>query len=119
MWRARMGRGDPFQDPLHAARVEAHMEEWVAAQVVKIDEKKWGSKVSQKLFVDREYVLKHIRNKHGHLLAAERDQVTRFPFIIGHRLSVGCYRCGYRRLYSQPDVNRPEPSAAVRELMKY
>jgi len=74
VWRARMGRGDPFQDPLHAARVEAHMEEWVAAQVVKIDEKKWGSKVSQKLFVDREYVLKHIRNKHGHLLAAERDQ---------------------------------------------
>lgn len=75
VWRARVGRGDPFQGPLHAARVEQHMDGWVAGQVVKIDDKKWGSKVSQKLFVDREYVLKHIRNKHGHLLEAERDQV--------------------------------------------
>lgn len=75
VWRARVGRGDPFQEPLHAARVEQHMDGWVAGQVVKIDDKKWGSKVSQKLFVDREYVLKHIRNKHGHLLEAERDQV--------------------------------------------
>ncbi len=52
-----------------------HMEEWIDSQIVKIDEKKWGSKVSAKLFVDREYVVKHIRNKHPALLEAERSQV--------------------------------------------
>ena len=45
------------------------------AQIVKIGDKKWGSKVSQKLFVDRAFVVKHIRNKHTHLLDAEREQV--------------------------------------------
>ena len=45
------------------------------AQIVKIGDKKWGSKVSQKLFVDRAFVVKHVRNKHTHLLDAEREQV--------------------------------------------
>ncbi len=58
-----------------AAQVEKHLEDWIEAQIVKIDDKKWGSKVSQKLFVDKAFVVKHIRNKHPLLLQAERDQV--------------------------------------------
>lgn len=56
-------------------QIEKHLEEWVEAQIVKIGDKKWGSKVSQKLFVDKAFVVKHIRNKHTHLLDAEREQV--------------------------------------------
>lgn len=36
---------------------------------------RWGSKLSQKLFVGKEYVVKHIRLKHTHVIDAEREKV--------------------------------------------
>ncbi len=36
---------------------------------------RWGSKLSQKLFVGKEYVVKHIRLKHTHVVDAEREKV--------------------------------------------
>ena len=44
-------------------------------QVVRHEEKKWGSKVSAKLFMDREYVVKHIHNKHKAVVDAQKDKV--------------------------------------------
>lgn len=37
--------------------------------------RRWGSKVSPKLFVAREYVLKHIRLKHAEKVEAQRERV--------------------------------------------
>ena len=36
---------------------------------------RWGCKLSQKLFVGKEYVLKHIRLKHAHVVDAKREEV--------------------------------------------
>ena len=55
-------------------QLAAHIEAWIDSQIVKHEEKKWGSKVSAKLFMDREYVVKHINNKHGHLVAQQKEQ---------------------------------------------
>ncbi len=37
--------------------------------------RRWGSKVSPKLFVAKEYVLKHIRLKHADKVDAQRERV--------------------------------------------
>ena len=44
-------------------------------QVIRHDENKWGNKLSSKLFMAREFVVKHVRNKHGHVLEAERERL--------------------------------------------
>jgi Arsenite-resistance protein 2 len=59
--------------------VVKEIDEWVEAQVLKHDDNKWGSKVSAKLFVGREYVLKHIRGKHAHLIEEQRQRVHACP----------------------------------------
>lgn len=46
-------------------QVEEALEAFVEDQIVKHDDNKWGNKLSSKLFVAREFVVKHIRNKHG------------------------------------------------------
>lgn len=37
---------------------------------------RWGCKLSQKLFVGREYVLKHVRNKHASVVEAKQEEVS-------------------------------------------
>ena len=37
---------------------------------------RWGCKLSQKLFVGREYVLKHVRNKHAAVVEAKQEEVV-------------------------------------------
>ena len=37
--------------------------------------RRWGNKLSEKLFVDHKFVVKHIRSKHQHVLQAERDKI--------------------------------------------
>ncbi len=39
--------------------------------------RRWGSKLSNKLFVGKKYVIKHIKTKHQDKLAQEREQVGR------------------------------------------
>lgn len=43
---------------------------------------RWGSKLSQKLFVGKEYVVKHIRLKHTHVIDAERQRVRPPPRVF-------------------------------------
>ncbi len=43
---------------------------------------RWGCKLSQKLFVGKEYVLKHIRLKHAAVMEAQREEVcTRLVWL--------------------------------------
>lgn len=39
---------------------------------------RWGCKLSQKMFVGREYVLKHVRNKHTAVMEAKQEEVLLF-----------------------------------------
>ena len=36
---------------------------------------RYGCKLSQKMFVGREYVLKHVRNKHTAVMEAKQEEV--------------------------------------------
>ena len=62
-------------------QVEKQVGEWVENQVTKIDEAKWGCKLSTKMFVAKEFVYKHVRGKHTHLVDAERQKVGREPCL--------------------------------------
>lgn len=44
-----------------------------------VDAGRWGCKLSQKLFVGREYVLKHVRNKHAAVVEAKQEEVPLHP----------------------------------------
>ena len=46
---------------------------------------RWGSKVSPKLFVAKEYVLKHIRLKHADKVDAQRERVRLRGVLCGHK----------------------------------
>ena len=51
------------------------LEEGCGAESCACALRRWGSKVSPKLFVAREYVLKHIRLKHAEKVEAQRERV--------------------------------------------
>lgn len=124
------------------AQVEEAIDKFVEAQIVKIDDNKWGNKLSQvravgaavhcwacggagrlraweragacssphappthplpfpllparppapqKLFMGREFVVKHIRNKHGHVVEAERERLQEEIFWENFRWAPGC-----------------------------
>eukprot|EP00887_Chlorella_sp_A99_P001351 scaffold14.g1351.t1 len=74
-WRYRIEHGDALEAPLQRKRVEEGIEAFVEDQIVKHDDKKWGNKLSTKLFMGKEFVVKHIRNKHAHRVEEERDRL--------------------------------------------
>ena len=74
-WKTRIEAGDPLALLLQKQRVDKEIEDFVESQVVKHEDKKWGNKLSTKMFVAKAFVLKHIRNKHGHVLDAERERL--------------------------------------------
>jgi hypothetical protein len=74
-WHGRLKHGDPLANRANAAGVEAGLAAWVEAQVVKHADARWGSKLSTKLFVGRDFVLKHVRTKHPAALEAARARV--------------------------------------------
>jgi hypothetical protein len=84
-WRTRIDRGDPLLRMLQKDRVEREISDFVDRQVVKIDDQKWGNKLSNKLFVARDFVLKHVRNKHAHVVDAERERIFDAIFYENYR----------------------------------
>ncbi|KAK2077405.1 hypothetical protein QBZ16_004250 [Prototheca wickerhamii] len=74
-WRARLARGDAGRASLQSTRVEEGLERFIDGAIIRHDDNKWGNRLSAKLFVAREFVVKHIRNKHGHVLEAEREKI--------------------------------------------
>ena len=51
------------------------VDEFVEGQIVRIEDTKWGNRLSTKLFVAKAFVEKHIRNKHAHVVEAERERL--------------------------------------------
>ena len=60
-------------------QLAAHVDKWIEEQVIRYDDRKWGSRVSQKLFMDKEYVVKHIRNKHKDKIDEQKQKVRACP----------------------------------------
>ncbi|DBB12129.1 TPA: hypothetical protein ACH3X3_006240 [Trebouxia sp. C0006] len=65
VWQARLATGDPLEALLHKEEVESKINTWVEQQVIHHSDTKWGNKLSQKMFVGKDFVLKHIRVKHA------------------------------------------------------
>ncbi|PSC73712.1 Serrate RNA effector molecule [Micractinium conductrix] len=74
-WCFRIDKGDPLEAPMQRKRIDEEVDRWVDAQIIKHEENKWGSKLSTKLFMARSFVVKHIRNKHAHVVEAERERL--------------------------------------------
>jgi hypothetical protein len=74
-WRRRISSGPPSARFVKKGKVEEDLEKFIERQIEKHEENKWGNKLSNKLFVAKEFVIKHIRNKHAHVLEAEREKI--------------------------------------------
>ena len=75
-WAARLASDDPVAVRAGTHKVEVELSAWVDAQIIKLDDAKWGNRLSSKLFVGRDYVVKHIRSKHPEKVEAERERVS-------------------------------------------
>ncbi|KAK9846182.1 hypothetical protein WJX84_011157 [Apatococcus fuscideae] len=75
VWKKRMTVPDPYEVRLQKEKVEKKIDDFVEAQVKQLDENKWGNTLSKKLFKGKEYVLKHIRVKHAHVLEEQVNQI--------------------------------------------
>ncbi|KAL6768849.1 CGL117 [Auxenochlorella protothecoides x Auxenochlorella symbiontica] len=74
-WQHRLDHGEAAQAAMREEYVEAGVTQFIEDAIVKHEDNKWGNKLSAKLFVAREFVEKHIRNKHAHVLQAERERL--------------------------------------------
>lgn len=74
-WANRISQGSPVMKMIKDEKVEQELEKFIDSQIVKHEENKWGNKLSNKLFVAREFVVKHIKNKHAHVLDAEKERI--------------------------------------------
>ncbi|GMH32287.1 hypothetical protein BSKO_00121 [Bryopsis sp. KO-2023] len=74
-WNGRLSNDGPWEAKSQTKKVEQAVDDFVESQVTRIGEKKWGNKLSSKLFVGREFVLKHIRLKHALVVEAEHEKI--------------------------------------------
>jgi hypothetical protein len=74
-WLNRISRGPPSVRFVKESQVEEDLEKFIESQIIKHEENKWGNKLSNKLFVAKEFVVKHIKNKHAHVLEAEKERI--------------------------------------------
>ncbi|EFJ49682.1 zinc finger related protein [Volvox carteri f. nagariensis] len=84
-WKARIAHGDPIEAKCLKARIEEELDKWIESQVTMVADNKWGSKLSNKLFVGKKYVIKHIKTKHQDKLAAERERILDMLYFENFR----------------------------------
>ena len=75
-WLRRAQKDPPSKSFIKDEEVEEELEKFIESQIVQHAEQKWGNKLSPKLFVAKNFVVKHIKNKHAHVLDAERERIT-------------------------------------------
>eukprot|EP00798_Chlamydomonas_sp_ICE-L_P018438 gene18438-24913_t len=74
-WDRRMEEGDPMELRIQRKRVDDILEEWVESQILSFSDNKWGNKLSQKLFVAKKFVVKHIKVKHEDKTMQEKNRI--------------------------------------------
>ncbi|WIA09843.1 hypothetical protein OEZ85_010057 [Tetradesmus obliquus] len=75
VWAARVEGPDPLLAGCQREEIEKRLEDYVESQIKMENEKKWGSTFSNKFFLEKRFVVKHIENKHGHKLDEQRDVI--------------------------------------------
>eukprot|EP00894_Picocystis_sp_ML_P003549 jgi/Pico_ML_1/54066/g4493.t1 len=77
-WQSRADgtRAGPTESRIQAERVEKEVEAFVEAQIIKIEEGKYGCKLSQKLFIGPDFVKKHVRVKHAGVVGRVPQQAV-------------------------------------------
>ncbi|KAF6250875.1 hypothetical protein COO60DRAFT_1629284 [Scenedesmus sp. NREL 46B-D3] len=75
VWAARMEGPDPLLVGCQREEIERRLEDYVESQIKMENEKKWGSSFSNKFFLEKRFVVKHIQNKHGHKLDEQREVI--------------------------------------------
>ncbi|GIL75427.1 hypothetical protein Vretimale_8062 [Volvox reticuliferus] len=84
-WKSRITHGDPIEAKCLKGRIEEELDKWIESQVTMVADNKWGSKLSNKLFVGKKYVIKHIKTKHQDKLAAERERILDMLYFENFR----------------------------------
>ena len=68
MWESRCRKGDPLRAMLQGERVERDMEEEIDRKITMVTDKEhneyWRCKICSKMFKGKDFVVKHVRNKH-------------------------------------------------------
>ena len=74
-WKRRIEKGDPLTCRLRKEKADQMFQAWLDDQIIKLDEDKWANKLSEKKFKAKEFVIKHIYNKHQHVVSARKDKI--------------------------------------------
>ena len=84
-WRTRVDKGDLLIRRMQKDRIEKDIVDFVDRQIVQHSDQKWGNKLSTKMFVARSFVVKHIRNKHAHVVDAERERILDIVYYENYK----------------------------------
>jgi hypothetical protein len=80
----------PHLDPHLLARcrrrdLKLALDAWVESQIEMHDEKRWGNKLSAKMFVEKRFVVKHVLTKHPEKVAQAKEEAVEKVFFEGWR----------------------------------
>ncbi|KAF8055817.1 hypothetical protein HT031_006592 [Scenedesmus sp. PABB004] len=75
VWAARLEGPDPLLAGCQREEIEKRLDEYVESQIKMESDKKWGSTFSNKYFLEKRFVVKHVYNKHGGRLDEQRDVI--------------------------------------------
>eukprot|EP01023_Acetabularia_acetabulum_P056820 TRINITY_DN6596_c1_g1_i1.p1 TRINITY_DN6596_c1_g1~~TRINITY_DN6596_c1_g1_i1.p1 ORF type:complete len:360 (+),score=95.69 TRINITY_DN6596_c1_g1_i1:57-1136(+) len=84
-WKERMDTMDPAEKPLQKGRVEKEIEDWIESQIIRLNDQKWGSRLSQKLFIEKRYVVKHIKTKQTDAVDQKKTEVLDEIYFENYR----------------------------------
>lgn len=74
-WANRIKEGDPVLRGCMRDEIVKRVDAWVEAQIFKQSDNKWGNKLSSKFFLEKKFVVKHIRNKHAEKLEVAKAEI--------------------------------------------
>ncbi len=74
----------------HTLQASQLLDEWVEAQVICEGETKWANRLSDKKFIEKRFVLKHIRNKHAGAVDAELERIREGLYFDNFRCVCVC-----------------------------
>eukprot|EP01026_Neomeris_dumetosa_P054338 TRINITY_DN4887_c0_g1_i9.p2 TRINITY_DN4887_c0_g1~~TRINITY_DN4887_c0_g1_i9.p2 ORF type:complete len:357 (+),score=53.86 TRINITY_DN4887_c0_g1_i9:1944-3014(+) len=84
-WRSRMDSQDPIEKPLQKEKVEKDMENWIESQIIRLNDQKWGSRLSQKLFIEKRYVVKHIKTRQAEAVEQKKQELLDEIYFENYR----------------------------------
>ncbi|KAI8470777.1 MAG: hypothetical protein J3K34DRAFT_508811 [Monoraphidium minutum] len=84
-WAARIRDGDPVLRGCMREEIERRVEKWIDDQIFQQTDSKWGNLISQKFFLEKKFVVKHIKNKQADAVERARAAVRILEVIAKER----------------------------------